>query len=119
MAGVTINWFEIPVQNLARAAKFYSRILAVDLGEMQGPAGVMKTFQNGDAPVGALVESEHNSPSKSGPLVYLGAEDIDVVLGRIGDAGGEVVLPKTSIGPFGNIAQFIDLEGNRIALHSN
>ena len=118
MAGVSIHWFEIPVQDLARAAKFYSEILGVELGEMPGPDGPMTTFQNDDVPSGALVPGDHNSPSKSGPLVYLGTEDIDGVVGRIGAAGGEVILPKTSIGPHGNIAHFIDSEGNRVALHS-
>ncbi len=119
MSAVAINWFEIPVTDLARATEFYGTALGVELGDMESPGGPMKTFQNGDQPVGALLNSEHNNPSATGPLVYFGTEDIDAVLQRVGEAGGQVVVPKTSIGAYGHIAQFMDSEGNRIALHSN
>lgn len=36
----------------------------------------------------------------------------------IEENGGQVIMPKTSIGEQGHIAQFIDCEGNRVALHS-
>jgi predicted enzyme related to lactoylglutathione lyase len=39
-------------------------------------------------------------------------------LGRIEQAGGRTLVPKTSIGEHGFIAHFIDSEGNRVALHS-
>lgn len=118
MSATAIAWFEIPAQDLERAGVFYATALGATLGEMDSPAGMMKTFQNGEAPVGAIVASEHNAPSSLGPLVYFGCEDIDAALARIPGAGGQVVLPKTSIGAFGHIAQFIDSEGNRVALHS-
>ena len=38
--------------------------------------------------------------------------------GIVEDAGGKIVLPKTSIGPNGFMAHIIDTEGNKIALHS-
>ncbi len=119
MTAVTINWFEIPATDLVRAADFYSTVFGVELGEMESPAGLMKTFHNNDMPVGALVSNEHNAPSATGPLVYFGTSDIDAVLERVAASGGQVVAPKMSIGAYGNIAQFTDTEGNRIALHSN
>lgn len=119
MSAVTINWFEIPASDLARAENFYSAVLGIEMGDMESPAGPMKTFHNADMPVGAIVSDEHNSPSTTGPLVYFGADDIDAVLSKVTDAGGQVVVPKTSIGAYGNIAQFVDTEGNRIALHSH
>jgi predicted enzyme related to lactoylglutathione lyase len=36
----------------------------------------------------------------------------------VAKAGGKVVLPVMSIGKYGKISQFIDSEGNRVALHS-
>lgn len=119
MSQVAVNWFEIPVKDMDRAATFYSAVLDSTLGDMDGPAGPVKTFQSGEMPVGALVTGEHNEPSQSGTLVYLGTADIDAALERVSSSGGQVVLEKTSIGPFGHIGQFIDSEGNRVALHSN
>jgi len=40
------------------------------------------------------------------------------VLDRIESAGGKVTMPKTSIGENGNMAFFLDTEGNIIGLHS-
>lgn len=118
MSATAIAWFEIPATDLERAGAFYTTALDAPLGEMNSPAGMMKTFLNGEAPIGGIVSSEHNSPSSSGPLVYFGTDDIEAALARIAEAGGQVVLPKTSIGAFGHIAQFVDSEGNRVALHS-
>ena len=54
-----------------------------------------------------------------GPLVFLDAQgDIDARLSAVESAGGKVALPKTSIGEHGAIDEFIDSEGNRIALHT-
>ena len=118
MATESIGWFEIPVNDLARAADFYESVLVRTLGDMEGPAGSMKTFVEEELPVGALVKGEHNRPASEGALLYLSTPDIDGALRRVADNGGEVLVPKTSIGPFGHIAQFLDCEGNRMALHS-
>ena len=51
--------------------------------------------------------------------MFLDAQgDIDARLSAVESAGGKVALPKTSIGEHGAIAEFIDSEGNRIALHT-
>ncbi len=119
MSETNVNWFEIPVQDLARAAKFYSTVLDIELGDMDGPSGPMKTFQNGDMPIGALVQGPQFTPSQEGALIYLSTADIDTALQRVVASGGHELVPKTSIGAFGNIGQFTDSEGNRVALHSN
>lgn len=119
MTETSVNWFEIPVQDLGRASAFYTTVLEIELGDMDGPSGPMKTFQNGEMPIGALVQGPQFTPSQEGSLIYLGTSDIDAALKRVAASGGQELVPKTSIGPFGNIGQFIDSEGNRMALHSN
>ena len=58
--------------------------------------------------------------SAKGTMPYLnGGEDLTEMLGRINDAGGNVVLPKTKISDeVGFMAIFMDTEGNKVALHS-
>lgn len=68
---------------------------------------------------GSLVESGENKPSTDGTVIYFSCEDVAMEAGRIEEAGGKLILPKTDIGKFGFFAQFIDTEGNRIGLHSN
>lgn len=117
-----INWFEIPAGDFARAKKFYETILGIEIMEMPFPHGKYGMFpadmQNG-AVGGGLMQSEGFNPSKEGTVVYLnGGEDLSVALSKVEAAGGKIIMPKTSIGPNGFMAHFIDTEGNRVALHS-
>jgi len=116
-----INWFEIPVKNFARAKTFYETVLGVSIMEMPHPQykyGMLPAdMQNGVG--GGLVEGEGFEPSDKGSLVYLnGGDDLSLPLSRVEKAGGKIVLPKTSLGPNGFMAHFMDPEGNKIALHS-
>ena len=116
-----INWFEIPANDFNRAKKFYSTILNTTLNDMKGIEGMhVAAFPAEDnSTTGAVVSSEHHQPGQSGSLLYLNAgNDLSTALNRIESAGGNVLMPKTSIGEHGYIAQFIDTEGNRVALHS-
>ena len=123
MANV-ISWFEIPAKNFSRACDFYSKVLDGPVQEMPGDSPVKMGFLPGFDPEsgsvgGAVVHGEGYEPSKMGCMIYLnGGDDLSVPLGRVEEAGGEIILPKTDIGENGFYAQFIDCEGNRVALHS-
>lgn len=117
-----LNWFEIPVKDLGRAKSFYEKVLdaTMDTQKMQGMemAFFPADWENGIG--GGLAYGEGYEPSDKGSLVYLnGGDDLSVPLSRVEEAGGKVVLPKTSLGPNGFMAMFIDSEGNRVAFHSN
>lgn len=116
-----INWFEIPAKNFERAKAFYEQVLNI---EMIMPFEGMKyamfpaDMQKGEIG-GGLVEEDGYEPSQQGALVYLnGGDDLNVPLGKVEAAGGQIDMPKTSIGPNGFMARFLDTEGNRVALHS-
>ena len=56
-------------------------------------------------------------PSKDGVTIYFNSEDgVEACLARVA-AGGEVTLPRTSIGEWGFIGLFVDSEGNGIGVH--
>ena len=65
---------------------------------------------------GALAKGEIYKPSVSGTLIYLSTEDIEKALENVKSQGGEILFPKTDAGEYGFVAEFKDLEGNRIAL---
>lgn len=114
-----INWFEIPVKDLKRAMRFYSKVLDVEVEKMEnGPAKMASFPYSKNSISGALVEDKKHV-SENGPLVYLnGGDDLSVSLKRVKAAGGKVLQEKTSIGEYGFVATFKDTEGNRVALHS-
>lgn len=118
MNDIVVNWFEIPVRDLARAQEFYGTVLQTEIGEIPGPDGEpMKVLQSGGNPAGALVK-ELGEPNPGGVRVYFHSDDIPAALERAKNAGGSVVVEATSIGPYGSFGQFADSEGNVIALHS-
>ncbi len=123
MSKNAINWVEIPVSNFNRAKQFYSTIYDYEMPEMQmGPQrmGFLLYDQQGGGIGGAIVQGEGYMPSSLGAKVYLTAgNDLNIVLNRVEQAGGKVIMPKTEITPeLGNFALFEDSEGNHISLHS-
>lgn len=120
-----INWFEIPVKDIARAKTFYEQIFNIEMHELDIGDGLkMVLFPAESGTVGgALIENKDwYKPSDSkGPLLYLNANpDVQQVLGRVEDAGGKINIPKRLITEDnGYMAVIIDSEGNRVALHSN
>jgi predicted enzyme related to lactoylglutathione lyase len=119
-----INWFEIPVTDYQRAKTFYQTILNLTITDMPMPEenveyGVFPHDMENQGVGGAIMKMDKMNPSKDGSTVYLnGGEDLNVVLNKVVAAGGQLFIAKMGIGENGFIAQFIDTEGNRVALHS-
>ncbi|WP_462221933.1 VOC family protein [Ferruginibacter sp.] len=120
-----ISWFEIPTTDINRAQKFYETIFGISMIPVEMPNIKMRMFPLDDMMTqvgGALVDSGgfHKPSVTDGPLIYLNANpDVQNVLDKVETAGGKIMVPKTAISPeYGNMAVFIDTEGNRVALHS-
>lgn len=119
----SINWFEVPATDIARAKKFYETIFSVKMEQMDMMGMKMAMFpsENMNGKVsGALVESQMHKPSADGAKLYFnGNPDLSVALGKVEAAGGKVTMPKTLINDqVGYMAFFTDTEGNGVALHS-
>ena len=116
-----LSWFEIPVQDIDRAAAFYGAILGKKLTIVDINNGRVGLLPDNGGVGGSLVENAQfgYKPSQEGVLIYLdGGDDLSHTLNRVESAGGQVVLPKTPLGNYGFAAYFIDTEGNKIGLRS-
>jgi predicted enzyme related to lactoylglutathione lyase len=116
-----INWFEIPVENMERAVRFYEALVGHALKRenfMDVPHAIFKSSKDDDGVGGALIQQRGRKPGGEGTLVYLHSSDIDGALRRALEVGGSVSQPKTSIGPMGFVAQVKDTEGNLVGLHT-
>ena len=118
-----VVWFDVPVENLDRAIKFYSAVLAGTV-ERQDMGGFKFAVlpHHGDDVSGCLSpakESGMGPPSDRGPLLYFNCQGrLDQAIDAVAPNGGKVLQPKHPIGPYGFRAVVLDSEGNRIALHS-
>jgi predicted enzyme related to lactoylglutathione lyase len=121
MARNPVNWFEIYVQNMDRARKFYEAVLQVSLHRIGGPDLEMWSFpQNFDlyGSSGALVRYPEKSSGVNSTIVYFSCEDCAVEAARVAENGGKLEREKMSIGQFGYIALALDPDGNMFGLHS-
>jgi uncharacterized protein len=123
MAENAVRWFEIYVQDMARARRFYETVLGVKL-EQLGPVDqdleMWAFHMSPDRPGagGALVRTPGMPSTPGGTMVYFGCEDCAVEGGRVVSAGGKIQREKLSIGEYGHIVLAIDTEGNLFGLHS-
>ncbi|CAB5672421.1 Predicted enzyme related to lactoylglutathione lyase [Delftia tsuruhatensis] len=120
-----VVWFEIHVQDMARARRFYETVFDGTLEHLPSPDGSdsyeMLSFpmeMTGPGAGGMLVRMDGVPHGGGGTLVYFGCEDCAVEQGRVEAAGGRIEQPKFSIGPHGYCAVVVDTEGNRVGLHS-
>ena len=128
MQGVNpVGWFEIYVQDMARAKAFYETVLGVSMSELLTPTEEplkMVTFpmdenamtQTGST--GALVFLPGYPSGGNSTVVYFVSEDCAVEESRVTDAGGKVFKSKMSIGEHGFISLCTDPDGNMFGVHS-
>ena len=121
MANNPVSWFEIYVQDMERARKFYEAMLQVKLEKLNSVAPELwafpQSFTNYGAS-GALVKMEGFSPGGNSTLVYFSCADCAVEAGRAAKHGGRIEKEKFSIGQYGFIVLAVDTEGNLFGLHS-
>jgi len=114
--------FEIPVDDLERAKKFYISVFGWKMESLPG----MEYIMVGTSPV-----DDKGIPKESGainggmmkrqkpvtsPVITIGVEDIESAIKNVKKMGGEIVRAKIQMGEYGYAAYFKDPEGNIIGL---
>ena len=122
-----VCWFEIYVNDIERAKKFYETVLNQTLTRLDNPTEPkdfpqpeMWAFPMDECPgaSGAICKMEGVEAGANSTLVYFNTADCSVEESRIEAAGGKVVVPKMGIGEHGFITIAPDTEGNNIGFHS-
>ncbi|MEO7135270.1 MAG: VOC family protein [Vicinamibacterales bacterium] len=116
-----IGWFEIYVQDMARAKAFYETCLQTQFEKLNSPEIEMWAFPiNMQQPgaSGALVRMPGMPSGGNSTIVYFTCDNCAVEESRVAAAGGRVHKSKFSIGEYGFITLAVDSEGNMIGLHS-
>lgn len=116
-----VNWFEIYVQDMIRAKRFYESVFQLKLEKIANPEIEMWGFPmdvTGFGASGSLVKMEGVPSGGNSTLVYFICTDCAVEASRVSASGGRIQKPKMSIGQYGFIALVLDTEGNMFGLHS-
>lgn len=123
-----VVWFEIYVQDMARARKFYEAVFQCTLEPLAPPDGPLANdgsqmfafpmSMEASGAGGMLVQMKGIASGGGGTMIYFACEDCAVEQGRVEAAGGQVHRAKFSIGQYGQCALVADTEGNMIGLHS-
>jgi hypothetical protein len=116
-----VCWFEIYVDDMARAKAFYETVFQTTLEKLHSDTIEMWAFpMQSDlwGAGGSLVKMEGFSAGRNSTLVYFSCDDCAVEQARAEKAGGQLQRGKFSIGQYGFIALVLDTEGNMIGLHS-
>jgi len=114
--------FEIPVDDLERARKFYKSVFGWKIDSVPG----IEYSMIGTAPVdekgmpkeigainGGMMKRQRPVTS---PVITISVEDIEDAMKKVKKMGGEIVRGKMQVGEFGYAAYFKDLEGNILGL---
>lgn len=121
-----VVWFEIYVDDLKRAKKFYENVLALKLEELPMPGDGQDDMQmlffpmemEKDGAGGALVKMNGFKAGGNSTIVYFRSEDCAIEEAKIESAGGKVFKTKESIGEYGFMVLASDTEGNMFGVHS-
>ncbi len=115
-----VRWFEIYVQDMPRAKKFYETVFERKLEKLDTDLEIWAfgAEMNQMGTGGALVKMPGFSSGGNSTLVYFACKDCAVEAARVVKAGGRIEKPKFSIGQYGFIALGYDTEGNMFGMHS-
>jgi predicted enzyme related to lactoylglutathione lyase len=118
-----VRWFEIYVQDMDRAKRFYENVFQVKLQKLNTPAPGLDMWQFPSSKeamgcAGALVQMKGVPSGGMGTIVYFGSDDCAVEEKRIAKAGGKIERPKMAIGQYGFITLAYDPDGNMFGIHS-
>ncbi len=118
-----VAWFEIYVQDMDRAKRFYQSVFQTTLQPLKAPFSGIELWmfsaeRGGPGAGGALVKMAGFTPGAGGTIVYFHSEDCAIEEARVAGAGGRVERPKFAIGEYGFVSLVVDSEGNMIGLHS-
>ena len=112
--------FEIPVEDVDRAERFFSKTFGWKLDRQKGPWGEYLTVITGepshDGINGAFYLKKTVPPENARVINVLDIEDIDAHIDKIKEAGGKIVFGKVIVKGVGYLAYFRDPNGNILGM---
>jgi uncharacterized protein len=104
-----IRYLQIPTADVDASAAFYDRALGWTI-RTRGDGST--AFDDTAAEVSGEWVLDRQPAGDAGVLVYVRVDDVEAILQKIAEAGGEIIVPPTSQGETMAYATFRDPAGN-------
>jgi len=102
--------FEIPANDVDRAAAFYRKAFGWKIEKWAGPVEYWMVTTGADEPgINGGMMPRGNVTTTTNTI---GVESVDKALATVQEAGGKLIMPKTAIPTVGYFAYCEDTEGN-------
>lgn len=113
----TIVHFDVPVDNIDRAKKFYKELFGWKIERMPGEMeyyGISTADETGKEGIAGGM-GKRGDPSQR-ITNYFGVSSIDAYSKKTEELGGKTIMPKTKIPRYGYLAICLDTENNVFGL---
>lgn len=120
MAANKIGWFEIFVNDFDKAKDFYSKLFSWEFKLSQATSSLYWNIYTGEGSIGGgLMKKTKPEHTGQSVVLYVEVDDIDGVLKKVVEFGGQVIQEKTLISnSAGYYALFYDPDNNLMGLWS-
>ena len=110
MAGKLVH-FELPVQDVGRAKRFWSGVFGWEFGDSAMPEFEYYMVQTGEGQGGAVMPADNTGSL----IIYFDTDDVDASIARVRELGGSAD-DKQPIPGIGWFTHCKDTEGNAFSL---
>jgi predicted enzyme related to lactoylglutathione lyase len=109
----TLVHFEIPVDNIDRARKFYSELFGWEINPIPDMDYWLITTSGEKAVGGGMMKRQNPEQSITN---YIDVPSVDDYAAKVEALGGKVVMPKTAVPGMGYFLLFMDPENNPLGI---
>ncbi len=111
----TVEFFEIPADDLERAKAFYQAIFGWEINAIPMGSDTYWMFTTGEKPPTNAGLMPRRMPGQ--PIInYITVPSVDATSRKIVEAGGQIMVPKTAVPGMGYFIGCLDTENNPFAI---
>jgi len=114
-----LTHFEIPVNDIDKAKEFYSNLFDWEFNFIEEMNYLMFTTESEDGNSrvgGGILKKQNESHTITN---YITVKSVDESAKKVEELDGKIVMPKSAVPGMGWFVQFIDMDGNLLALWEN
>ncbi len=112
-------WRELMTPDVEKARAFYGELLGWTYQEMPMPTGPYTVFKQGDQMVAGAMALPAGDPAPPAWMSYVSVADVDEALKKVGENGGQVIMPPMDVPNVGRFAVTADPTGGVLGLLRN